>query len=116
MPRRFAPNFKARSRPRRSSSRKTASDAIPHRMGHNLTIEIWQRRDGVLGRLLILFLHTLSAISKYRQNAFAIFICSGVLHSGSNNAGEHTKIDRHFAREVATFNRFNEYRKFIPRG
>jgi len=35
-------------------------------------------------------LYIASAISKYRQNAFAIFICSGVLHSGSNSAGEHT--------------------------
>jgi hypothetical protein len=30
-----------------------------------------------------------SAISKYLQNAFAILICSGVRHSGSNSAGEH---------------------------
>ena len=43
-------------------------------------------------------------------------ICSGVLHSGSNNAGEHTKILNAFAREVATFKRFNEYRKPMPRG
>jgi hypothetical protein len=57
----------------------------------------------------------LCAISKYRQNAFAIRICSGVRRSGSNSAGEHTRIDRHFAREVATFNRFNEYRKFMLR-
>jgi hypothetical protein len=51
---------------------------------------------------------SLTAISKYRQNAFAILICSGVLHSGSNSAGEHTKILNAFAREVATFNRFKE--------
>jgi hypothetical protein len=30
------------------------------------------------------------ANSKYRQNAFAIRICSGVRHSGSNSAGEHS--------------------------
>jgi hypothetical protein len=58
----------------------------------------------------------LAAISKYRQNAFAIFICSGGQHSGSNNAGEHTKILKAFAREVATFNRFKLYRNPMPRG
>jgi hypothetical protein len=49
-----------------------------------------------------------STISKYRQNAFAILICSGVRHSGSNSAGEHTKMLSAFARDVATFNRFKE--------
>jgi hypothetical protein len=62
------------------------------------------------------FIHRLFAISEYLQNAFAMRICSGVRHSGSNNAGEQTKMLKHFAREVATFNRFNEYRKFMPRG
>jgi hypothetical protein len=56
------------------------------------------------------------AISRYLQNAFAIRICSGVLHSGSNSAGEHTKILKAFARDVATFNLFNEYRNPMPRG
>jgi hypothetical protein len=32
-----------------------------------------------------------SAISKYRQSAFAMRICSGVRHSGSSSTGEHTK-------------------------
>jgi hypothetical protein len=59
--------------------------------------------------------HALSAISKYLQNAFAIRICSGVQHSGSNNAGEHTKMLKAFAC-VATFNRFKLYRKPMPRG
>ena len=44
--------------------------------------------------------------SRYRQNAFAICICSGVRHSGSNRAGEHTRMLKHFARDVATFRRF----------
>jgi hypothetical protein len=52
--------------------------------------------------------HSALDISRYLQSALAIFICAGVLHSGSNSAGEQTRIDRHFAREVATFNRFNE--------
>jgi hypothetical protein len=56
------------------------------------------------------------ASSRYLQNAFAIRICSGVRHSGSNSAGEHTKMLKAFAREVATFNRFKLYRKFMPRG
>ena len=38
------------------------------------------------------------------------------MHSGSNSAGEHTKMLNAFAREVATFNRFNEYRNPMPRG
>jgi hypothetical protein len=53
-------------------------------------------------------------ISKYLQNAFAILICFGVLHSGSNSAGEHTKMLNALAREVATFNRFKLYRKPTP--
>ena len=44
-------------------------------------------------------------ISKYRQNAFAIRICSGVRHSGSKSAGEQTRMLRHRAREVATLSR-----------
>jgi hypothetical protein len=55
-----------------------------------------------------LFFHNAVAISRYLQKAFAIRICSGVLHSGSNSAGEHTKILNAFARDVATFNRFSE--------
>ena len=66
--------------------------------------------------LRLCFTHSAFAISRYRQNAFAIFICSGVLHSGSNNAGEQTKILKARARDVATFKRLSEYRKFIPRG
>ena len=50
--------------------------------------------------------HTLSTISKYRQNAFAMRICSGVRHSGSKSWGEQTRILKHFAREVATLSRF----------
>src|SRR5580700_103903 len=46
--------------------------------------------------------YSLVASSRYRQNAFAIPMCSGVLHSGSNNAGEHTNTVNAFAREVAT--------------
>jgi hypothetical protein len=64
----------------------------------------------------LLIPHTLAAISKYLQNAFAMRICSGVRHSGSNNAGEHTKMLNARAREVATFSRFKLYRKFMPRG
>jgi hypothetical protein len=56
------------------------------------------------------------ANSKYRQNAFALRICFGVLHSGSNNAGEHAKMRSAFARDVATFNRFKVYRNPMPRG
>src|SRR5258708_3227650 len=44
-------------------------------------------------------------ISRYRQNAFAICICSGVRHSGSKSAGEQTKMLKHRAREVATLSR-----------
>lgn len=62
------------------------------------------------------FLHNTFAISRYRQNAFAMRICSGVLHSGSNNWGEQTRMLNALAREVATFNRFNEYRNPMPRG
>lgn len=50
------------------------------------------------------------------KNIFAIFVCSGVRHSGSNNAGEHTKMLNVLAREVAILSRFKLYRKFIPRG
>jgi hypothetical protein len=50
--------------------------------------------------------HSAVAISRNLQNALAIFISPGVLHSGSNSAGEHTKMLKHFARDVATFNRF----------
>ena len=52
--------------------------------------------------------HNSLASLRYRQKAFAIRICSGVLHSGSNNGGEQTKMLNAFAREVATFNRFSE--------
>ena len=45
-----------------------------------------------------------------------LLIWFGARHSGSNKAGEHTKMLKHFAREVATLSRFNEWRKFIPRG
>jgi len=51
-------------------------------------------------------IQTLSAISKYLQNAFAILICSGVRHSGSTSAGEQAKIFKAFARDVAKFSRF----------
>src|SRR5262249_33606504 len=46
------------------------------------------------------------AISKYRQNALASCICRGVRHSASNTSGEPTRTQTHFAREVATFRRF----------
>jgi hypothetical protein len=42
--------------------------------------------------------------------------CAFLSQTGSNSAGEHTRIERHFTREVATFNRLSEYRKFMPRG
>jgi len=74
------------------------------------------RESGVCPIRNLAIIYSLVAISRYLQKAFAIRICSGVRHSGSNNAGEQTKILNDFAREVATFNRFNEYRKFMPRG
>jgi hypothetical protein len=52
--------------------------------------------------------HNSAANSKYRQKAFAIAIWSGVRHSGSKSAGEQTNMLKHFARDVATFNRFKE--------
>src|SRR6516165_9382101 len=46
------------------------------------------------------------AISRYLQNALASCICRGVRHSASNTNGEPTRMQTHFAREVATFRRF----------
>ncbi len=60
--------------------------------------------------------HTVSAISRYRQNEFANSICRGVLHCTSNNAGLATSTVTHCAREVATFNLFPLYKNSIPRG
>jgi len=62
------------------------------------------------------FRHKRVASSRYLQNPFAIFICSGVWHSGSNSAGEHTNMLKALAREAATFNRFNLSREFMPGG
>ncbi len=45
------------------------------------------------------------AISKYRQKAFASFICRGVRHSGSNRRGLATRMHVERAREVATLRR-----------
>ncbi len=50
--------------------------------------------------------YTLSASSRYRQNPFAILICLGVLHSGSNSAELPTKMQMALAREVATLKRW----------
>ena len=50
--------------------------------------------------------YTLSASSRYRQNPFAILICLGVLHSGSNSAGLPTRTQMALAREVATLKRW----------
>jgi hypothetical protein len=46
------------------------------------------------------------ANSRYRQKAFASCICRGVRHSASKRAGDPTTMQMHFAREVATFSRF----------
>src|SRR5690606_11841029 len=55
-------------------------------------------------------------ISLYLHTPFAHLICSTLLHSASNSAGEATMMQIHFARLVATFNRFGLNRKFNPRG
>ena|SRR5690606_37973018 len=49
--------------------------------------------------------HRKDAISKYRQNAFANFICFTIRQSGSNNEGFPTSIKTVFARDTATFSR-----------
>ncbi len=56
------------------------------------------------------------AISTYRHNALASFICLGVLHSGANKRGFATSMHAHWARDVATFRRFKLYKNSIPRG
>ena len=72
------------------------------------------------GASLILSLYASScpsrAISRYRHSAFTSFICRGVLHSASNNAGLATRMHAHRAREVATLRRFRLKRKSRPRG
>jgi hypothetical protein len=42
-------------------------------------------------------------------------ICPDDQRSGSDSAGEHTNMIKDRAREVATFDRFKEYRKSMPR-
>jgi hypothetical protein len=43
-------------------------------------------------------------------------ICRGVRHSASNTEGDPTTTHMHFARDVATLNRFGLYKNSIPRG
>ena len=57
-----------------------------------------------------------AANSRYLQNAFAILICWGVLHSGANTSGLATTTVRQRARDVATFRRLPSYKNPIPRG
>jgi hypothetical protein len=42
--------------------------------------------------------------------------CDSLSQTGSNSAGEHTKMLKARARDVATLSRFKLYKKFIPRG
>ena len=60
---------------------------------------------GALRDLSALWFHANTskvAISKYRKNAFANFICSGVLQSASKRVGDATTMHAHCARDVAT--------------
>jgi hypothetical protein len=57
-----------------------------------------------------------AAISKYRQNALTSCICLGVRHSASKIAGDPTNTQIAFAREVATFSRFELNRNSMPCG
>src|SRR5690606_4647806 len=55
-------------------------------------------------------------ISLYLHTPFAHLICSTLLHSASNSAGEATRMQIHLARLVATFRRLGLKIKFNPRG
>src|SRR5690606_36163248 len=63
------------------------------------------------------FVHpTTPLISLYLHTPFAHLICSTLLHSASNSAGEATRMQIHRARLVATLRRLGLNKKFNPRG
>jgi hypothetical protein len=70
--------------------------------------------DLIAGDPRLLIGTTTHASSRYRQNAFAIRICSGVRHSGSKSSGLPTSMQTHRARDVATLSQCRLNRNSMP--